>query len=137
MCGYVFCHITAIHIIDPASPVTQSFSGINLCTWLPISHTLDPTKMEENKVEDNKMEDKRAVESRVEDKTTSELPPKQRKLTLKDVRSLTGSLLKDLRQLQREGQTLPDILYNYRVQDGRLVRKRPRRGSFAEGEERN
>jgi hypothetical protein len=83
------------------------------------------------------MEDNKVEESKMEDKKTLELPLKQQKLSLKDVRSLTGTLLKDLRQLQREGQTLPDILYNYRVQDGRLVRKRARKGSFAEGEERN
>jgi hypothetical protein len=64
-------------------------------------------------------------------KKNSEMPPKEQKLSFKDIRNLTGQILQDLRQLQREGLTLPDILYNYRVQDGRLVRKRPRRGSIA------
>jgi hypothetical protein len=58
--------------------------------------------------------------------------PKQQKLSLASIKDFTGQLLQDLRQLQKEGMTLPDILYNYRVQEGRLVRKRPRRGSFAE-----
>ena len=55
----------------------------------------------------------------------------QKKLSLKDIKNLTGQILQDLKQLQREGQTLPDILYHYRIQGGRLVRKRPRRGSMA------
>jgi len=59
----------------------------------------------------------------------------QRKLSIKDMANLTTQLAKDLRQLQREGMTLPDIIYNYRVQDGRIVRKRPRRrGSYAANE---
>lgn len=57
----------------------------------------------------------------------------QTKLTFKNIKTLGTQIGKDLRQLQKEGMTLPDILYNYRVQEGRMVRKkeRARRGSTA------
>jgi len=58
----------------------------------------------------------------------------QKKLSLKDLRTVSKQVLQDLRELQREGKTLPDILYNYRLQDGRLVRKNKRAGSIS-GEE--
>jgi len=58
----------------------------------------------------------------------------QKKLSIKDLSTLSKQVLQDLRELQREGKTLPDILYNYRLQDGRLVRKKKRTGSIS-GEE--
>ena len=59
------------------------------------------------------------------------MPSEQTKLKLKNIKSLTTSVLQDLRQLQKEGKTLPDIIYNYRIQDGQLVRKKEREGSIA------
>jgi len=58
----------------------------------------------------------------------------QKKLSLKDLRTVSKQVLQDLRELQHEGKTLPDILYNYRLQEGRLVRKKKRAGSIS-GEE--
>lgn len=54
--------------------------------------------------------------------------------SIKDLRKVTIEVLKDLRELQRQGLTVPDVLYNYKIENGRLVRKRPRRGSFGESE---
>lgn len=58
----------------------------------------------------------------------------QKKLSFKDLKTLSKQVLQDLRSLQKEGRTLPDILYNYRLQDGRLVLKKKRAGSIS-GEE--
>jgi len=57
------------------------------------------------------------------------MPEEPQKLSLK---TMTKQIIQDLRVLQSEGKTLPDILYNYRIEDGRLVRKKPRRGSYSE-----
>jgi len=57
------------------------------------------------------------------------MPEEPQKLSLK---TMTKQIIQDLRMLQSEGKTLPDILYNYRIEDGRLVRKKPRRGSYSE-----
>jgi hypothetical protein len=53
----------------------------------------------------------------------------------KSLREATTEVLRDLRTLKNQGLTLPDVLYHYKVQNGRPVRRRPRRGSFSEEEE--
>ncbi|CAG8952990.1 hypothetical protein HYFRA_00003180 [Hymenoscyphus fraxineus] len=52
-----------------------------------------------------------------------------KKLTTKEFTKSAGQVLRDLRDLQKTGHTLPDIIYNYRMEDGRVVRKRYREGS--------
>lgn len=74
------------------------------------------------------------AKTKMSDKNITEGEPKKHKISLQRISSSTGQVLRDLRQLQRERETLPDILYNYRLRDGRIVRKRPRRGSLAEDE---
>lgn len=48
---------------------------------------------------------------------------------MKDLTTSSRQVFRDLRDLQKTGLTLPDIIYNYRIEDGRLVRKRYREGS--------
>src|SRR4051812_4335147 len=65
-------------------------------------------------------------------KKAIKMPDQQhQKLTLKDITMAGKQVVADLSKLQKEGNTLPDILYNYHLQDGHLVRKRKRAGSTA------
>ncbi|KAH8600815.1 hypothetical protein B0O99DRAFT_589699 [Bisporella sp. PMI_857] len=59
-------------------------------------------------------------------------------LTVKDVKDMskdaftnTKHVAKGLNQLSKEGNTLPDIAYNYKYQDGQFVRKKKRGGSIS------
>ena len=63
------------------------------------------------------------------------MPIQATKKSLKHLGKVTTEVLRDLRTLKNQGLTLPDVLYHYKVQNGRLVRRRPRRGSFSEEEE--
>jgi hypothetical protein len=58
-----------------------------------------------------------------------------RKITMKDITTGSRQLLHDLRDLQKTGLTIPDIIYSYRIVDGRLERKRYREGSQSGDEE--
>jgi hypothetical protein len=54
---------------------------------------------------------------------------------MKDITLGSRQLLHDLRDLQKTGLTIPDIIYNYRLVDGHLERKRYRDGSLSGDEE--
>jgi hypothetical protein len=54
---------------------------------------------------------------------------------MKDITTASRQLLHDIRDLQKAGLTIPDIIYNYRLVDGRLERKRYREGSQSGDEE--
>ncbi|EPE27380.1 hypothetical protein GLAREA_03295 [Glarea lozoyensis ATCC 20868] len=58
-----------------------------------------------------------------------------RKITMRDITTGSRQLLHDLRDLQQTGLTIPDIIYNYRLVNGRLERKHYREGSQSGDEE--
>jgi len=63
------------------------------------------------------------------------MPLESTKKSLKDPGKITVEVVRDLRTLQNQGLTLPDVLYQYKIQNGGLVKRRPRRGSFSVEEE--
>lgn len=61
------------------------------------------------------------------------MPPKlNRSSTIKDFGKATGEVFKDLRELKRKGLTVPEVLVKFKVQNGRLVRRKPKKGSWHE-----
>jgi hypothetical protein len=61
------------------------------------------------------------------------MPPKlNRAPTIKDFGKATNEVFKDLRELKRKGLTFPEVLVHFKVQNGRLVRRKPKKGSWHE-----
>jgi len=52
--------------------------------------------------------------------------------TFKVFSKTTGEVFNDLRELKRWGVTLPEVVVYFKVQNGRVVRRKPKRGSCHE-----
>jgi hypothetical protein len=60
------------------------------------------------------------------------MPPKIKRASIKDFGKAAGEVFKDLRELKRKGLTLPEVLVRFKLQNGRLVRRKPKKGSWHE-----